>query len=182
MSFGIKRMAVALQFLKHIILDHYSSPNVQIDPSFFNFRTPVPIWNVCCSMSSSNCCFFTCIQVSQEAGQVVWYSHLFQSFPPFVVIHTVRNSLAFLMTHVHWVSDCIQPSHPLASPSSLALDLSQHRGLFQWALCIWWPKYQTFSFSIGPSNEYSRLISFRIDWFGLLAVQGTLKSLLQHDC
>ena len=91
MSFGIKRMAVALQFLKHIILDHYSSPNVQIDPSFFNFRTPVPIWNVCCSMSSSNCCFFTCIQVSQEAGQVVWYSHLFNSFPQFVVIHTVKG-------------------------------------------------------------------------------------------
>ena len=45
---------------------------------------------VCCSMSSSNCCFLTCIQVSQEAGQVVWYSHLFQNFPQFVVIHTVK--------------------------------------------------------------------------------------------
>ena len=47
-------------------------------------------------------------------------------------------------------------------------------------LCITWPKYWSFSFSISPSNEYSGLISFRIDWFGLLAVQGTLKSLLQH--
>ena len=46
---------------------------------------------VCCSMSSSNCCFLTCIQVSQEAGQVVWYSHLFQNFPQFVVIHTVKG-------------------------------------------------------------------------------------------
>ena len=46
---------------------------------------------VCCSMSSSNCCFLTCIQVSQEAGQVVWYSHLFQNFPHFVVIHTVKG-------------------------------------------------------------------------------------------
>ena len=91
MSFGIKRMAVALQFLKHIILDHYSSPNVQIDPSFFNFRTPVPIWNVCCSMSSSNCCFFTCIQVSQETGKMVWYSHLCKNSPHFVVIHTVKG-------------------------------------------------------------------------------------------
>ena len=45
---------------------------------------------VCCSMSSSNCCFLTCIQVSQEAGQVVWYSHLFQNFPQFIVIHTVK--------------------------------------------------------------------------------------------
>ena len=45
----------------------------------------------CCSMSSSNCCFLTCIQVSQEAGQVVWYSHLFQNFPQFTVIHTVKG-------------------------------------------------------------------------------------------
>ena len=46
---------------------------------------------VCCSMSSSNCCFLTCIQVFQEAGQVVWYSHLFQNFPQFIVIHTVKG-------------------------------------------------------------------------------------------
>ena len=46
---------------------------------------------VCCSMSSSNCCFLTCIQISQEAGQVVWYSHLFQNFPQFLVIHTVKG-------------------------------------------------------------------------------------------
>ena len=47
--------------------------------------------SVCCSMSSSNCCFLTCIQVSQEAGQVVWYCHLFQNFPQFIVIHTVKG-------------------------------------------------------------------------------------------
>ena len=46
---------------------------------------------VCCSMSSSNCCFLTCIQTSQEAGQVVWYSHLSQNFPQFIVIHTVKG-------------------------------------------------------------------------------------------
>ena len=46
---------------------------------------------VCCSMSSSNCCFLTCIQISQEAGQVVWYSHLFKNFPEFVVVHTVKG-------------------------------------------------------------------------------------------
>ena len=46
---------------------------------------------VCCSMSSSNSCFLTCIQISQEAGQVVWYSHLFKNFPQFVVIHTVKD-------------------------------------------------------------------------------------------
>ena len=46
---------------------------------------------VCCSMSNSNCCFLTCIQISEEAGQVVWYSHLFRNFPQFVVIHTVKG-------------------------------------------------------------------------------------------
>ena len=56
------------------------------------WHTPFPIWNQSnCSMSSSNCCFLTCIQISQEAGQVVWYSHLFQNFPQFIVIHTVKG-------------------------------------------------------------------------------------------
>ena len=53
--------------------------------------TPFPIWNQSCSMSSSNCWFLTCIQISQEAGQVVWYSHLLKNFPQFVVIHTVKG-------------------------------------------------------------------------------------------
>ena len=78
----------------------------------------------------------------------------------------------FAQTHVHWVSDALQPSHPLSFPSSLALNLSQDQGLFQWvsSLCIRGPKYWSFSFSISPSNVYSGLISFRIDWFDLLAV------------
>ena len=87
----------------------------------------------------------------------------------------------FANVHVHWVGDTIQPSYPLLTPSPPAHSLSQHQGLFQWVgSCIMWPKYWSFSFSTSPSNEYSGLISFRIDWFDLLAVQGTLKSLLQH--
>ena len=83
--------------------------------------------------------------------------------------------------HVHCVGDVIQPFHPLSSPFPPALNLSQHQGLFQRVgSCIRWPKYWSFSFSISPSNEYSVLISFRMDWLDLLAVQGTLKSLLQH--
>ena len=81
-------------------------------------------------------------------------------------------------TLVHQVGDAIQPSHPLLSPSPPAFNLSQHQGLFQWVRS--WPKYWSFSFSISPSYEHSRLISFRMDWLYLLAVQGTLKSLLQH--
>ena len=70
----------------------------------------------------------------------------------------------FTQTHVHWVGDAIQPSHPLLSPSPPALNISQHQGLFKWVLCIRWPKYWSFSFNISPSNEHSRLISFRMDW------------------
>ena len=83
-------------------------------------------------------------------------------------------------THVHRVSDDIQPSRPLSSPSP-AFNLSQHQVFFKESvLRIRWPKYWRFSFNISPSNEYSGLISFRTDWFDLLAVQGSLKSLLQH--
>ena len=84
--------------------------------------------------------------------------------------------------HVHWVGEAIQPSHPLASLSPPTFNLSQHQGLFKWvsSLAIMWPKYWSFSSNLSPSNEYSGWISFRIDWLDLLAVQGTLKSLLQH--
>ena len=92
-----------------------------------------------------------------------------------------RQLSEFNQTHVHWVGDTIQPSHPLSSPSPSAFNLSQHQGLFKWVnSSIRWPKYWSFSFSISPSNEYSGLISFMMGWLDLLAVQGTLKSLLQH--
>ena len=78
------------------------------------------------------------------------------------------------------VGDAIQTPHPLLSPSPPAFNLSQQQGLFQRVSpFIRWPIYWSFSFSISPSNEYSGPISFRMDWFDL-AVQGTLKSLLQY--
>ena len=87
----------------------------------------------------------------------------------------------FTQTHVHQVGDAIQPSHPLSSPSPPAFNLPQHQDLFKWsALRIRWPKYWSFSFNIHPSNEHSGLISFRMDWLDLLAVQETLTSFLQH--
>ena len=87
----------------------------------------------------------------------------------------------FTQTHAHRVGDAIQPSHPLSSPSPPAPNPSQHQGLFQWVSSLHeWPKYWSFSFSISPSNEHSGLISFRMDWLDLLAVQGIFKSLLQH--
>ena len=99
------------------------------------------------------------------------------SMPGFPVLHSLPE---LAQTHVRWIGDAIQPSHPVSSPSSPAFNLSQHQGLFQLVLLIRWPKYWNFSFSISPSNWFSGLISFRIDWLDLLAVQGTLKSLLQH--
>ena len=94
-------------------------------------------------------------------------------------------SWSLLKAHVCWVGDAMQPSHPLSPPSPLALSLSQHHGWWasgslESALCLRWPKYWSFSFSLSPFNKYSRLISFRIDWFDLLAVQRTLKSFLQY--
>ena len=87
----------------------------------------------------------------------------------------------FTQTHVHWVGDAIQPSHPLSSPSPPAPNSSQHQSFSnESTLRMRWPKYWSFSFSIIPSKQHPGLISFRMDWLDLLAVQGTLKSLLQH--
>ena len=98
------------------------------------------------------------------------------STPGFFVHHPL---LEFAQTYVLWVSDTIQPSHPLLSSSPPAFNLFQDQSLSNEAvLHIRRPNY--WSFSIHPSNEYSGLISFRMDWLDLLAVQGTLKSLLQH--
>ena len=89
--------------------------------------------------------------------------------------------LVFTQTHAHRVGDAIQRSHPLSSPSPPALNLPSIRVFSnESVLPIWWPEYWSFSFSISPSNEYSGLIYFRMDWLSLLAVQGTLKSLPQH--
>ena len=88
--------------------------------------------------------------------------------------------LEFTQTHVHWVGDAMQPSYPLSSPSP-APNPSHHQSLSnESTLRMRWPKYWSFSFSISPSNENPGLFSFRMDWLDLLALQGTLKSLLQH--
>ena len=98
------------------------------------------------------------------------------SMPGFSVHHRLPE---FSQTHVHWVSDTIQASHAVV-PFSSYLQIFPSIRFFskEPALQIRWPKY--WGFSISPSNEYSGLISFRVDWLDLLAVQGSLKSLLQH--
>ena len=101
-----------------------------------------------------------------------------RSMPGLPVHHQLPEST---QTHVHRVGDAIQPSQPLSSPSPPALNLSQHQGLFKWVSSSQQvAKYWSFRFNITPSNEHPGLISFRMDWLDLLAVQGTLKNLLQH--
>ena len=98
---------------------------------------------------------------------------------PGIPVH--HQHLESTQTHVHCVGDAIQPSYPLSSPSPLALSLSHHQGLFQWVNSLHQvAKVLELQLQHHPSNEHSGLISFRMDWLDLLAVQGTLKSLLQH--
>ena len=100
------------------------------------------------------------------------------SMPGFHVHHQL---LEFAQTHVHRVGNAIQPLI-LCNLLLLLPSIFPSIRVFsnESVLCIRWPKYWSFSYSISPSNGYSGLISFRIDWFDFLAVQGTLKSLLQH--
>ena len=98
------------------------------------------------------------------------------NMPGFSVHHQLPE---LAQTHPHWLSDAIQPSHPLSSPSPPALNLSQHQGLLKWvSFSHQVAKVWSFSFNIRPTNEHPGLISFRMDWLDLLAVQGTLKSSL----
>ena len=100
------------------------------------------------------------------------------STPGFPVVQYLPE---FAQTHVHWVGDAIQPSYLYCSLLLLPSIFTSIRVFSsELALCLKWQNCWNFSFSISPSDEYSGLISFRIDWFDLLAVQGTPKSLLQH--
>ena len=97
-------------------------------------------------------------------------------------LHVHHHLPEFTQTHVHWVGDAIQPSHPLPSPSLPALDLSKHQGLFKWGSSSHQvAKVLEFQLQHQSFNEHPGLIPFRLDWLNLLAVQGTLKSLQHHS-
>ena len=117
--------------------------------------------------------------VSSVAQLLLTLCHTVNHSTPGLPVH--HKLLEFTQTHAHRVSDAIQPSLPLSSPFPPAPNPPSIR-VFSNAstLCIRWPKYWSFSFSISPSNEHPGLISFRMDRLDLPAVQGTLKSLLQH--
>ena len=130
--------------------------NIYVHCTWFRLSTIIPF---CCCCSVSQSCL------------TLW-NPMDCSTPGFFLLHHLPE---LAQTHVHWLGDAIQPSHPLSSRSPPAFNLSQHQGLFQWvAVRNWWPKYWSFSFRFSPSSEFSGFISFRIDWFDLLVVQGTL--------
>ena len=119
------------------------------------------------------------VQFSSVAQSCLTLCDLMNRCTPGLLVH--HQLLVFTQTHVHWVGDAIQQSHsyrPLLLLPSIIPNIRVFSN--ESTLCIRWPKYCSFSFNISPSNEHSGLISFRMDWLDLLAVQGTLKSLLQH--
>ena len=121
---------------------------------------------------------------SHQSSSVQSLSHVWLFVTPWVAAHeaslSITNSWSSLRLTVHRVSDAIQPSQPLSSPSPSDPNPSQHQSLFKWVSSSHQvAKVLEFSFNISPSNEHPGLI-FRIDWLDLLAVQGTLKGLLQH--
>ena len=144
-----------------------------LELSLKNLNVKIPMdsdvsWNL--ENSDKYRSFLCAVQFSSNAQE--------HSMPGFPVHHWLPE---LAQTHVHWVGDAIQPSHPLSSPSPPAFNLSQHQGLFQWVGSSHQvAKVLEPRLSISPSNEYSGMISLTIDWFDLLAVQGNFKSLLQH--
>ena len=133
---------------------------------------PVCIWAVAGGIYTCMCILqFSSVQ---SLSRVRLCDPMNRSMPGLPVHHQLTEST---QTHVHRVGDAIQPSHPLSSPSPAGFNLSQHQDLFKWVSSLHQvARYWSFSFSISPSNEHPRFISFRMDWLDLLAVQGTLES------
>ena len=140
-----------------LILNHRLPQYRLLENHISFFQIP---WSICCCCSVARSCPIICDPMNCRT-------------PVFSVLHYFPE---FAQTHIHWVNDAIQPSYPLSLPSPLALSISQHQGLFQW---------------IGSSHEVAKLLElqlqhqsfqwiFRVDWFDLLAIEGTLKSLPQH--
>ena len=119
---------------------------------------------------------FSSVQFSSVAQSRLTLCDPMNCSTPGLPVHHQLRLTEFTQTHVCRVGDAIQPSHPLSSPSPPSIRVFSNES----ALHMRWPKYWSFSFSIIPSKVHPRLISFRMDWLDLLAVQGTLKSLLQN--
>ena len=124
--------------------------------------------------------FYCSVQFSSVTQSCLTLCYLMDCSTPGLLVH--HQLLELTQTHVHWISDAIQPSHPLSFPPLPALNLSQNQGMLNQFFSLGGQSIgvSALEFSFSPSNEYSGLISFRMDWFDFLAIQGTLKSFLQH--
>ena len=145
------------------------------------FDDPVDVFNLISGSSAFSKTSYTTweLQFTSVAQSCPTLCDPINRSTPGLPVH--HQFLEFTQTHVHRVSDAIQPSHPLSSPSPpVPIPPSIRVFSNESTLCMRWLKYWSFSFSISPSKEIPGLISFRMDWLDLLAVQGTLKSLLQH--
>ena len=136
----------------------------------------IRITDILSSLSAlTTCCCYCCL-VAQSC--LTLCDPMDCNMPGFPFLHCL---LEFARPYVHWVNDAIQQSHPRLTPFPPAFNLPQHQDLFQWVSSSHQvAKVLELQLQHPYSNEYSGLISFRIDWFDLLAVQGTLKSLFQH--
>ena len=136
-------------------------------------------WHICDHKESEHNCSFSSVSSVQLLSCVWLFATPWTAASQASLSFTISLSLLKLMS-----IESVMPSNhlilcrPLLLPPSIFPSIRVFSN--ESVLCIRWPKYWSFSFSISPSNEYSGLISFRIDWFDLLAVQGTLKSLLQY--
>ena len=155
-------------------LDRKSSNTLEFFVYLFSF------WMICCSSRSGKYIkTLISIQFSSVTQSCLALCNLMDCSTPGLPVH--HQVLEFIQTHIHWIGDVIQPSHPLSFPSPSTFNLSQHQSLFKWVSSLHqWPKYWSFNFNISPSSEHPGLISFRMDWLDLLAVQGILKHLIQH--
>ena len=158
--------APTLQAVKNPCLT-YSQPSISV----------IPLYPCSDCRDSTNCKLSSTISsVTQSCPTLC--DPMDCGMPGFSVHHHFPEPT---QTHVHIISDAIQPSHPLSFPSPPTFNLSQHQGLFKWVSSSHLvAKVLEFIFNISPSNEYLGLISFRMYWLDILAVQGTLTSLLQH--
>ena len=150
-----------------------SSPYVpQLEKSLCSNEDPAPP-----KLINKQSCFF-CFFLKHQFSSVhslsrVWLCDPMDCCIPGLPGH--QQLLEFTQTNVYWVSDAIQPSHPLSFPSPPAFNLSQHQGFSQWV--SWWSKYWSFSFRMNTQDWFP--LGW-MDWLDLLVVQGTLKSLLQY--
>ena len=132
------------------------------------------------SRDGRNILLFSSVQFSSVTQSCPTLCYLMDCSMPGLFVH--HQLLEFTQTHVHWISDAFQPSYPLSFPPPPAFNLSQNQGMLNQFFSSGGQSIgvSALEFSFSPSNEYSGLISFRMDWFDLLAIQGTLKSFLQH--